>query len=742
MNLENVHYNAFISYRHCDIDKFVAENLHRRLESFKLPKSILKEHPKLPRKLERVFRDQEELPLTANLADPINIALQNSDYLIVICTPRLRESLWCQKEIETFIELHGRSRVFAVLAEGEPEDSFPYQLLVDDEGYPVEPLGADFRGNTKKEILHKMKTESLRLIAPMFGLNFDDLRQRHKEQKIRRILFFGSIAMAVVLLFGIFSGIMALKIKNQANELAKQNDMIIKQSDEIETQAHDIALKYALSVAESSEEIMKSADRTLAVKSLREVLPTDKEDKLVPYTAECQRALTACMGIYAIGDSLYPTDYYEENENIDAMSVSEDGRYLVYISDGLLKSFDLDTNKQLCQNYCSSTATKKELLLIGTKAFYPGQDASLVMTDIASGESLTVFDMYGSFKMIDGYDCLGMSIGERTLIIDSSTGDIVKQLVDEADSDWSTTNIAIDDDKQNIVVSRSNLDALGGLKSRVLIYAYDSGALVDELSLDDDMVISSMLIDDNILYMSVSYIPGFMDTVGYIWTYDMAKGQYLYKNRVTNHELEDMRLVEQAGDRFIFVHDTDNAYTLNPENAAILYSENTRDTIIKCYSLSKGSQMLILEDSQLIFYDTATGFMTDSQFVKYPYFDKLWDVSFTKGLFTFLSRDSGRIGIYRFLKSPGLEEYEGDAYAKLSSDNNIIELGESGIRLCYEDYLATLRNEEDEIIADVPGCVGYDEATGKLIFDDSYTLSAIPLYSYEDILKAADEYLG
>jgi hypothetical protein len=33
-------YDAFISYRHCELDKFVAENLHRILESYDLPKNM------------------------------------------------------------------------------------------------------------------------------------------------------------------------------------------------------------------------------------------------------------------------------------------------------------------------------------------------------------------------------------------------------------------------------------------------------------------------------------------------------------------------------------------------------------------------------------------------------------------------------------------------------------------------------------------------------------------------------
>ena len=157
-------YDAFISYRHTDLDKFVAENLHRELESFKLPRSVAKKRPGQKNKIERVFRDKEELPITSNLNDPIMEALHSSEYLIVICSPRLRESLWCKKEIETFVALRGREHVMAVIIEGEPLQSFPDELLfrvekhpradgtIEEVKIPVEPLAADVRGKDKKEV--------------------------------------------------------------------------------------------------------------------------------------------------------------------------------------------------------------------------------------------------------------------------------------------------------------------------------------------------------------------------------------------------------------------------------------------------------------------------------------------------------------------------------------------------------------------------------------------------------------
>ncbi len=176
MGKDGVMYDAFISYRHSELDSFVAATLHKQLESFKLPRGVLRNKIREMRqpeageqqskeltkevktRIHRVFRDKEELPLATNLADPIREALQNSEYLIVICSPRLPESMWCRKEIETFIEMHDREHVLAVLAEGEPAASFPEELLYREaeekqpDGsilkvkIPVEPLASDVRG--------------------------------------------------------------------------------------------------------------------------------------------------------------------------------------------------------------------------------------------------------------------------------------------------------------------------------------------------------------------------------------------------------------------------------------------------------------------------------------------------------------------------------------------------------------------------------------------------------------------
>lgn len=311
-NTKKWKYDAFISYRHCDLDKFVAENLHRQLEAFRVPKNVAKKRPGMKNRIERVFRDKEELPLTSNLNDPIMDALHNSEWLIVICSPRLRESIWCKKEIETFVALRGREKVLAVLIEGEPGESFPDELLfrtekvlrpdglVDEIKIPVEPLAADVRGKNKKEVLKALKTETLRLCAPMFQLDYDDLRQRHREQRMKRIITASVIGCAACLAFGIYSTATALRISSQNKQIAAQAEEIMAQSQEIMQQNDELALKQALALAQLSEQYLEDGNRNDAIEAAKEAL-TESDGIALPYTPEAQYILTEAVRAYDIG---------------------------------------------------------------------------------------------------------------------------------------------------------------------------------------------------------------------------------------------------------------------------------------------------------------------------------------------------------------------------------------------------------------------------------------------------------
>lgn len=80
-------YKAFISYRHLEPDRTAAIEVHRMLEKYVIPRRLRRDGEK---RLGRIFRDEDELPLSGNLSESIQTALEESEYLIVACSPQLR----------------------------------------------------------------------------------------------------------------------------------------------------------------------------------------------------------------------------------------------------------------------------------------------------------------------------------------------------------------------------------------------------------------------------------------------------------------------------------------------------------------------------------------------------------------------------------------------------------------------------------------------------------------------------
>ena len=134
-------YDAFISYKHAPLDNRVADAIQKGLERYVLPKKVKEATGK--QKIERIFRDKAELPITSNLDDNISYALENADFLIVICSKSTKLSTWVPREIEYFLQFHPISHVLTVLAEGEPDEVIPENLLkrtvllTDAEGMPT-----------------------------------------------------------------------------------------------------------------------------------------------------------------------------------------------------------------------------------------------------------------------------------------------------------------------------------------------------------------------------------------------------------------------------------------------------------------------------------------------------------------------------------------------------------------------------------------------------------------------------
>jgi hypothetical protein len=89
-------YTAFISYRNrVPADEKWARWLHKALEPYRIPRRVRGGAARLG----RVFLDTEELPASSDLTHDVLDALDESEFLIVVCSPRRRESEWLRTEV-------------------------------------------------------------------------------------------------------------------------------------------------------------------------------------------------------------------------------------------------------------------------------------------------------------------------------------------------------------------------------------------------------------------------------------------------------------------------------------------------------------------------------------------------------------------------------------------------------------------------------------------------------------------
>ena len=619
-------YDAFISYRHSELDKFVATTLQRKLETFTLPKGVTSKTGK--KRIERVFRDQDELPLSSNLSEPIHLALNNTDFLIVICTPRLPESKWCEEEISTFINLYGREKILAVLAEGEPSESFPPLLTGEDyeetlpDGSKVtnhrsfEPLAADVRGKNNKEIRKKLDDAVLRIAASIFELNYDDLKQRHRERKIRRMFsVISSVAAAFMLFSAVCIGLMA-KIMNQSTMIMEQNKEITEKNNEIQKQNALIEQQYqeasrslALMTAQNIDNLLGVGRRDDALFALRQVMPDSVNDSSIPYTEQAQEALCKALGVYDPNALYRPNHVYESDSSINDMLLSPDSKKLAILSsDGKLDVYDTSSYELLGSfkstlNYGSNTS----FLFADNDKFYYNDGENIHQYTFKDKKD-DIISFYED-ETTNSFSFLKPSVNLYTIISDSSyfvaTRKTTIYLINSSDNSIvkeydlkeyypdinsvSPSFCQLSSDKKYLafeVYSGSSRNSL------LTIFDITNDEKVFEKTFDSFSTSNLALFSDHIfIYAYSSYDSGF--TSGSVYTIDCEKGSIIW-----NHDTDQCPyfLTLSPNHDELLVSCYTKAYSFDLNNGNLYNTNDSGTKIVFPYTSSMGYFEFILQN--------------------------------------------------------------------------------------------------------------------------------------------------
>jgi len=192
-----VNYWAYLSYAHAD--EKVARWLHRRIESFRVPRSMRgRQVADMPvgARLRPLFRDRDELASSGDLRESLEAALEASTSLIVLCTPAAARSKWVDQEIVAFVARHGRRRVFPLIIDGEPNsgdetECFPPALRgLGAEG--LEPIAGDLRPHADGR-----RDGVLKVIAGLLDVGFDAIKRRDTQRRYRVVLGGAGLASLV-----------------------------------------------------------------------------------------------------------------------------------------------------------------------------------------------------------------------------------------------------------------------------------------------------------------------------------------------------------------------------------------------------------------------------------------------------------------------------------------------------------------------------------------------------------------
>lgn len=422
--LANTAFNAFISYRHGDIDSAAALELQKRLERFRAPRGVSDTR----KPFKRCYVDEGELSSGYDYAKQLREVLKNSEWLIVVCSGGTRDSRWVNEEIDIFLEYHDRSHVLALLTGGEPEQAFPPRLL---EETPRGDLliAADARGETRGEVLKKIKGDALlKLAAPMLSTTFDSLKQREKVYRLRRISAAAAVCAVLSGAFGVYAADKAATISRQARR--------------IEEEYRTALLNESMFLTEQAEKRLEKDDTAGAAALALRALPSQTQER--PVLAAAKDVLTKVLGAYVMPgkEALFDATKFFSSEKVYKIFSDANGRYVFTLEDGgkrvCARALDFTpVNSAYFDDEISKSDFAPEHLVPNGSALIIRAGLGLYRWDYESGalKKLLGNNVYDLLLSPDG-KCAAVVLSEydearreiyRIALVDAETGEITEE---------------------------------------------------------------------------------------------------------------------------------------------------------------------------------------------------------------------------------------------------------------------------------------------------------------------------
>lgn len=182
-------YVAFISYQRKDEE--MAKWFHRQLEHYHLPTDFNDREAEfydrgesdgklgVLENLRPMFLDEAELA-GGSLSGAIDSALNNSRFLIVLCSPNSAKSQWVNKEVQAFVDNKRVSQIIPVIIDGIPYSG-------DEQTECFVPALLELKGSDDERIginvMAGREMASVKVVSQILGVSFDSLWNRYEREK-------------------------------------------------------------------------------------------------------------------------------------------------------------------------------------------------------------------------------------------------------------------------------------------------------------------------------------------------------------------------------------------------------------------------------------------------------------------------------------------------------------------------------------------------------------------------------
>ena len=682
-------YDAFISYRHLERDMYVAKKVHKALETTKIPRKIQKEIGR--KRINRVFRDQEELPIGSDLGSNIEAALREAAFLVVICSPQTKDSYWVMKEIDTFISMHGRENILAVLVDGEPADAFPPQLLSDENGNPVEPLAADVRGESKSEVRRKLKTETLRLAASILQVDYDDLKQRHRERQMRRNICIAAGIATVAVAFGVYNAYNLSKIN------AEYQQKLINESKVL---------------AATSLDILEDGDAKTAALVAMEGLATD--DNKRPYVSDNVYALSQALGTYDLGLELSHDlklshdvavlDFAVKEDGTIAVSVDKNNKFYIWNLDNgeciYRKSSDIiDEN----EDKIIAVGFSGDTIVVATNNFIRGYTEAGEIVYEYQPENKSVFayiDKSGKYVAIKStaYDSETFESYDYVQLVDAATGKPGKVYVNQTQVNYGA-KMAFTSDSTKLMIEHmpssdedQNYFSIIDLQTdKIIDVPVDGGVILDIRETQDGDIAAASMSYDALMASENSpiHVVKCDASTGEVkWTKDV---DYIGGPLNSSYCNLNSRILDIDGTEYgqLTINGSKKLYVLDL-NTGDNIAEITTNDYIQRYMIGTANSMIMIgtADGMLTYYNGMTGEVLNNNIVEVD--NSLVNFDMKNSVFVAMGYRSPELTVMRFTKDEDYivqtemeTNFYGGAVSSPSGDTYVLQTTKSTTESLY-----------------------------------------------------------